>query len=706
MAARPDIDTSPHSNAVHSSLAVSIDANHDSDRFSFSLEGSTLRDVDASVMQSLRLYQTSAAGAAAAAGSRVSSVKRAKSSIFGVPQTDDTHSDDDEEEEQEEQEEEDRYLTVPQTQYQRRRQSASDVSSSAAIAAAAEEEEESHVSSTLDSRSSHILNGNNDTTHDIATSPSLKSRESGHSSVPKRRHVTIVAAAAAEAESESHIAAAIIDDRIAHGASILDHAMIDEQEKLDTHFSMSVLGVEQAAAVQLSWSVFWKELIYHIFQPLFIPFLYFAEGGWIGLYNRFFIGVHWITAFGTVVWILTVAVNIVYFLGHSDGYTALELVTMNTLFTLRSIAIAVKYAYMPPEENELRFRRRYTTAQAYSRLLTRGWMRLAVRTIRKELLMATTRTGCDLHSLYFTFDHSTASGHALRDLLVNALKRHEELFKVYGTKQHFERLKNGEVNCELLVTQFALDSAAKYDPVKYGVNLLSLSTAIASVIYAASPTITRSIVGDDAFGTNWAGTFCVVTTFFVTAYELMADLQFIGVAIVDFKRRLFISRQLSSMLSVRYRGQTLRDMIGVPTIDLYERGSQNLLGWLFARRVFKDFGRGFFLRMQLFLSFFLGVVVFWALCFIVISVGRGSFSADEVVPLSLVTFIVVSGLVYMVSIGKKLNNQQLEHRHILVNIEARLHKLMYLQHLPFEQQAPIKLLEATRGMVSSLQDVC
>eukprot|EP00808_Paulinella_micropora_P010289 g60295.t1 len=359
------------------------------------------------------------------------------------------------------------------------------------------------------------------------------------------------------------------------------------------------------------FGVFLKDMIGHVFFPFSIPLVWWWEN-YAGLVNRGFA-----PAAGTLFWVQLIdrvcffGMNYLYwYYWTEDGsmLNPLEVVVPDMFYLARACAVAIKYATYPSITlHDLR----NIVAPEYqsSRLLIGGWSELVPEVLHREITIALFRSGEDLTEAYFTFNTDWMDHFDIKDCDPGG-----HLAKIEQWPTWVQKAENGELHARLVLS-LIVSRANWYSHKGFltgkGRWLLPLLIWFFHVFW---PPLFRVFwYGEPFFGQQPFDTVIMVCAFLVVTMSLPTIVLYIEIGTQDYARRLYGLSQFTSLVN-DYSSPIVQ--IGfsgnyapcLPTLQFSDPA--NLINWFKSRRVLKEMGKSFFMRIQaLFQVYFVALLV-------------------------------------------------------------------------------------------------
>jgi hypothetical protein len=514
-------------------------------------------------------------------------------------------------------------------------------------------------------------------------------------------------------EQESHKHHSHLDVEQGSGGNRIDNSGDDNIENNDNsmeklrpgHLCLSPMHVKarlrdkvkcapSRSRVSFDFVVFFAELVIHVLGPLAIPLVLMGEGV-IGLRNRQFIGCSFAMVMQHATWCMfTTGLLILLIPGlqHPNIHLAGPIFGM-CFFTMRNLVIAVKYAYMSEFQQIERRARVLTRAEISKTLLIPGWERTSDAQIIEELEYAQSRTETALVHSFFVFEES-GQQHLVDSILdvfshdeiatmearnaaiheasvyegVNIHSLNERLFrsrKNNNDKTYLDALAHGRIAAPLFV-HYLLRMASSRTSFRHH-HKIALFVAL---MHAMVPVFGRAVDGTPLFGSNACEVILVVFSMIIFIPNMYANLEFILVGMLDYKRRIFVRRVLSEMLSES------RKCTGFSVPALVFQQAHNVGLWLDCRRVLHDFGRQFFYRVQLYASLWAGLILALMLWIILSWLSSSELDYELLVMSCVEVVIIIFLLVWMLSQAQTLTRLHFEQELLLYNKSAALEKVI------------------------------
>eukprot|EP01006_Ploeotia_vitrea_P057822 TRINITY_DN68318_c0_g1_i1.p1 TRINITY_DN68318_c0_g1~~TRINITY_DN68318_c0_g1_i1.p1 ORF type:complete len:590 (+),score=277.46 TRINITY_DN68318_c0_g1_i1:17-1786(+) len=462
--------------------------------------------------------------------------------------------------------------------------------------------------------------------------------------------------------------------------------------------------LEGMETVTFSWWVFWRELLYHVFQPLAVPVVWLAEG-WAGVLNRKFWGNNGGFWSGTINYVLTVVPLVLYDVSSEadrSRVSQVEIVSMCFMFLLRSAVIAIKYAYFPAVNMARRAKRVIPDDVNGRTMLIVGWSHPDLTQCLDELMLAIQRTKVNLLSMTMTFTRDKSMTREQQNHAIYSVFEREGFLDNAGVDEDCRTAaEQGHITASLLALR--LVQAASDAAYKGGKFMFNKVIPVLTLAHVLVPILTRAAVGESPIGETWQEHVILLSIAVAQIPIFGSNLSFLWIAVLDYRRRSFVLQQLSALLSQQQHHLQCDRLRGLPTIDTRIRGASNLFVWQQIRKVTNNWGRQFFLRVQLFTSLYVACISLLAgiMCFSLITRHEVLAAGIAIVTFDLI--VLGMSLFFTVNAGKRVNNQRAVHGGLLTRLIAHVVKVLSVDVVDGRDDKIADRLKNTRAMAESVQ---
>ena len=350
--------------------------------------------------------------------------------------------------------------------------------------------------------------------------------------------------------------------------------------------------MENGWSVQFDIGTFIEEYFVHLFGPLSYPYLAYR-------YSRAFAANHDLCdpfgrgRGGFWAYCMFVMMNcLFYFYGGSNVVTSSEIVIANAVFLARNCIVACKYAYLSPIQMSTRMKRYLTLDEIGNQLLISGWRKIPYQVQVEEIDHAFCRLGFPESEKSF----ATFIGHTRQTMIEGLQQNVPDSFIPEDRPDWKSARDKGRLHLRLICQRFVYDAV---EAVQYR-HMIPV-VIIAALIHGTIPCIVRATQGHSPFGNTWYQVCMIVMSFTISAPNFSANLLFVLVGLIDYRRRIFVMHRCSSLLvdDCPLTGDDTK-----ATMPLLNFTRANNVGvWLELRQVLKDFGKQFFHRVQAYASF-------------------------------------------------------------------------------------------------------
>ena len=293
-----------------------------------------------------------------------------------------------------------------------------------------------------------------------------------------------------------------------------------------------------------------------------------------------------------------VSATVVYsFISKVCGYTVFEVtdsvlaktVIIGVIF--RTTSIAGKYATYPKALVKKTKEVLLSQNEVRAEFMLGAWKYQPPDIRFAEITNAIERNEIDRSLLRMSF-MSSVSVKASQALVKICDERQE------GLEYSQEILTNSDKIVQVFHAEYVLEYLIKYFHEQSGAPLCDkITSVILTTIWSFSQVVVRGFVGEQVFGDTWYEITIQVMVLFVDGLLFYIQYLFYRQAAIDINRKLFLMRQLGSMMTPRNTGAKWVKLM--PTLALADLLS--LRCWLNLRRISLDYGRKYFYRHEIFL---------------------------------------------------------------------------------------------------------
>lgn len=189
-----------------------------------------------------------------------------------------------------------------------------------------------------------------------------------------------------------------------------------------------------------------------------------------------------------------------------------------------------------------------------------------------------------------------------------------------------------------------------------------------SLCHSLLPGLIRLSDGSPFWGNNDLEVAFCVLAFAMNFFHVSNNFSFMVIGIRDYARRLTVMNHLAAMLEPEMKVNTKEPM----PLLMFECPA-SVYHWQRARRILKDIGLQYFLRIQAFFSLYtiagIALIVFFFIQLIGSEFERMTIA---IVSIDIITLLFIA--LVMISLAQSINRQAEEHGYILLKKEADLHR--------------------------------
>ena len=365
--------------------------------------------------------------------------------------------------------------------------------------------------------------------------------------------------------------------------------------------------------VNFSVSQYLEFFLYHVLYFLFLgPFIciltLFSKRLRIVFYNMQFNKLNGSGLSQGSFWLISVTVVIGFLTGVCGRpmFEVTDSVLVKTVIIgviFRTTSIAGKYATYPKalikKVKEVLLSDNELTAE----FMLGAWKQQPPEIRFAEITNAIERIEIDRSLLRMSF-MSNVSVRASQGLQKIAQERQEGIDysqEVQLASQKLTQVYHGEYLLEYLIKHFHEQSGTPRCDV--------VASVILTGIWSLSQILVRGFVGEKVFGKNVLEVSIQVMVLLIDGMLFFIQYLFYRQAAIDVQRKVFLMRQLGSMMTPRNTGAKWVKLL--PTLSLADQLS--LRCWLQLRRISLDYGRKYFYRHEIFLPVTLTLLAIYLL---------------------------------------------------------------------------------------------
>jgi hypothetical protein len=498
----------------------------------------------------------------------------------------------------------------------------------------------------------------------------------------------------------------------------------------------------ESLTAAFAFSIFIREMFYNVFFVLAFPVIYYNEGE-IGMYNRAL----WRRSGPCIVtwiqWCVFVAGNALWITGPIEDITALEYVMFNVLIVASMVIVSLKYSYMSDVQLVKRRTERLDDNALEEASLVGGWLTPSKRMIERELQLAAAKAGIVFdNTVVFTYEGSAnLENDSLVEIhlvqqLVDAFTDRTKFTECQLTQKKWnETLATGVISSQLMLTKLLRDAV---HVAKFSKEFLYVFVCVA-ILPAYLGGAVRVAQSNPFFGGTSVSVAFMILSVISNTFNLVLNLLYIGVGIVDYRRRLYVMHRLGLMIgaspfnsdddfgpaivqqaaairsshprrnAVSFIGSTSTTTAcstAIPPIDVTV--PRNVYNWLLIRKTLQGFGREYAERIRVFTS----VLVLVQLVLTVYVIGKfiNSSVDNSMVELLLCVYelIIVSILVlWTARLALRTNSLYTDHAATLVRQHSTLQsRISYMMTLGInDEHDSLTKLGIARDMLKVVEKV-
>ena len=226
---------------------------------------------------------------------------------------------------------------------------------------------------------------------------------------------------------------------------------------------------------------------------------------------------------------------------------------------------------------------------------------------------------------------------------------------------------------------------------KYAIPRIIPIALLIGFIRSIIPLTYRAIVYGQPFGDSSAQTYVTVMSIILNTYFWGANLSFVIVGLSDMRKKSFLIQQLTTLLSNSNQSDEDVDVQKakktLPMLNIYDPFS--LKSWTITRKLFMDFGRKFYLRINWNIS---GFLIYYLLLGLILGLQYfGVQISSKLNNVSLIAAflfeIVIMGvlLLYVIVVGASINQKFREHKTILQSYRSIISDMIEFDEVYFPQ---------------------
>ena len=221
-----------------------------------------------------------------------------------------------------------------------------------------------------------------------------------------------------------------------------------------------------------------------------------------------------------------------------------------------------------------------------------------------------------------------------------------------------------------------------FESKKKGIPRILHVAIVIGFIRALIPMINRVYNRHSPVGTSTVQVYMAISYLLCNTYFFAANLAFVLVGLSDLMKKYYLMSQLSNLLSVR-KLEEYETVKKYPTLNIFDPFT--LRTWISLRKIFMDFGRKYFLRINLNISIFL---IFYAIILIVLLLQYFEIMTIISDTLLAVVFLFEAAVMFglmirSVIIGAQVNDHFRVHQSILQKNKGVVADLLQLDDIYF-----------------------
>ncbi len=296
-------------------------------------------------------------------------------------------------------------------------------------------------------------------------------------------------------------------------------------------------------------------------------------------------------------WMAGILILVFFGLKLSTGkWKSIDLVLVNSVVNgsiYRSATIATKYATYPRKQIEKIYKVILSPDELRSEVTVIGWANQGAAIRYSELTHAIERYEIDRSTLRISF-MSKVSDHCIEEL--QSLKKARQDGESVSVSRQVLKKQLTYYNSEYLMEFLIISFNRTVRP-----RCHNWVSRILGALLTVSVVIFRPLSSTYFYGDTWVEICIQLVALWNYYYMIFFQIKFFVQSIVDLRRKVYLMRQLSMVMSVKSTGKSLRKML--PTLNLIDEIS--LHSWLNMRRIGLDYGKKFVYRREILLPVFL-----------------------------------------------------------------------------------------------------
>lgn len=379
---------------------------------------------------------------------------------------------------------------------------------------------------------------------------------------------------------------------------------------------------------------------------------------------------------------------------------------MVTLWMVRNVVMAIKYAYCSRAELQ-DMRRHIVPKQTHlDRMILFGWITINPAHVERQIRMAALRMGVDVEATHFK-----AVPALTREDLRVYLPHVMDDSRSFGLGARLVADKDGTYSrlpVLAVVSQLVLDGNRHKI-----INVFSLSIAVA-IVFAALGIITRAIEHKPVMGgTTWHDNVISAVFIFSVFIVSFTNFGYLFGGIGDFQRRRLLQKHLSMIITRGYEPLVSRRSAdgaryfqehGPLIFDLSV--PENMVAWWASRQVSQDFGLSFYRRINYYTGSFIifAAAMIGSLYYVVLTnTPLASVAVFVQVAYYFVALLVIISLLVM--FGSKANQVRREQPLIFLRKKVVLETLILDSLATQEVKAQLQLSVDLLQTIARLADI-
>ncbi|CAG9320427.1 unnamed protein product [Blepharisma stoltei] len=442
-------------------------------------------------------------------------------------------------------------------------------------------------------------------------------------------------------------------------SNILDENIWTQAEKNESETDNFECTEEMKTEIEYIFHQAFIALVIHFLHtflgPISIPFLWLVCGK--NLCTNMGFNWHQFYIYELIPWTWIPLTILYYFLSYTEfsNSSSIILATSSAIF-IKELLISIKYGYYTEEFWNYMKSEKIPAKMLVDQLIVSSWQIIPPDIARQELLKSFKRLNRDPSQLCMAFKSE------LPEKIKEMIEKTKDLYNIKNSRvKVLHHRKSKDCVPSIIFSKILIDLAVKFSMSKLESRILD----VFALSFALAPIISFVINYGWDFGA--LGVIYWLYSFLICIVIARRYLLYVYVGIVDMKRRKFLMKRCSSLISIKERDKSLPEEYWYPSLDFYDLKSID--SWYNMRAAFLDFGRQYTYRTVIYASSILPICILIIFSLIlemfeIISI----ISIPATIAVIYLAFISLIGIAYMTIIGSQINDMFDVHRDLITTL--------------------------------------